>query len=627
MARSTEILLLEATPRAAVLVAVRRCGPSLHIRRVVLVDAPSRGGDGPAPDSDRLAIAFEPVVDELAAAVAENGWRRRAVTVVVGGGSTTCQYVQVPPMKAAARRSAIRLKVAQQLPYPVDEAVLWVESPTQSRSRVPRGAAGETAEPPLAAVALRREEMLVLLRACERIGLEPVQVTAWPLALAHYGRVAESAPAAQGLHGLLYMNETSSLLVIYRNGRTVATAELTVRLADFATALRRPIISGDEVIQLDEEAARRLRDEAGIPLRDATIASLNVPAERVLPLLEPTCQQLTRQLTQWASFLRGTYPGETLGSLRIAGPAARMPNLDAALAERLGIEVGPLTWPPAILEGVDPAATGATFEALVGAALAPRSALPDLRPAEVVRSRYVERARRASVMLAPVAAAVLITATALIQNVSGGLSAVRAEQMATLNRTRAELARWDAWRRTATAARDLEDELKAFARATPQWEGFLKELAQVLPRSARTTSLVARSTPAGLVARLTVDLYEFRDVDPFDRQVEGMLNQLQVSPFVEQVDVLSAVRSVETDETASSNNRRPAGDFGAATTLRPAGSVTVDLKLAYPRPPQKTNAGNPHPGRNAVSRAGDVRGFTRTELVLADRSARRGGRP
>ncbi|MCK6457466.1 MAG: hypothetical protein L6Q92_13180 [Phycisphaerae bacterium] len=556
MPRRSDILMLEVSEHAARIVQVRRAGDAVEFRNAATF------GRADAARAGSLALADASVRERLEAHVAAHNGRGSDLVAVISGPTVTCSYFEMPELKAPALRSAVQLKLSQQLDYDVQEAVLCVEPPVST---------GESSAPWVGAVAIHRDQARLVTQLCDVLRVRLVAMTAGPSALAEWGRIA-AAIEAKGIEAVLSVGERASTLVVYRDGHAFVSSELPLGLADFTRALMRPIIHGDDVIQLDEAGATALRDSVGIPSPDRVIESLNVPSARLLPLLEPVLQQFAKHLTQWLSFARSSGSGASVTRLTLAGPGARIQGLAETLAARLKLATRSTDAAAATIRLSGEFAP--ELELLAGAFLAQRP-LPDLVPPEVRQRQRIERYRRFGESVGPALAATLLLVTLLFRHLTSGLDQAQARDASILEKTQAELRALNEWKAQADRVLAREREIGDFARTSPRWVGIFKELAVLLPTNMQIRQMSARTIEDGLTLQVTAVLYAAQEGVLFDEAVEQTLATLQASPYFSRVEVLSAARA-----------------DAVARRERQLGTMVVELRLAYPLP-QRDGGGRP----------------------------------
>ncbi len=117
MSKNREILVLEAGGDELRVSHVRVAGPAVEIDACASFLSADRS-------EDKSAIQDQNLLDELSKYVTERGWTGNDVVWLLGGNSVSCQYFDMPPLKGAALRQAVNLKLGQQLHFEISEAVV-----------------------------------------------------------------------------------------------------------------------------------------------------------------------------------------------------------------------------------------------------------------------------------------------------------------------------------------------------------------------------------------------------------------------------------------------------------------------------------------------------------------------
>ena len=387
-------------------------------------------------------------------------------------------------------------------------------------------------------------------------------LTASPTALAELALRASldsSNPRA-----VLNIDDAGATLLVSRDGAPLLTAEVPVGLRDFTTALMRPIIAGEDVIQLDEEQAVALRDEVGIPAADLDIEAFNIKGKNLLPLLEPALQRFAQQLTQWLTFAGTQENGARVEQLYLVGSGASMPGLADSLARRLKISVDSADW----LAGIAGASSrgrndiGAFAAACAAARFGDR--LPDLMPPSERKRRRIARIRSSTTMAGPLVAAATLGIAFLFNQIGGRLSRAAGDVNMEMTRMQGVLEYNAQLRANQQATAALRGEFDAFAQATPNWIGLFKELSLVLPRELRVTRLMSKQDTAGMHLNIEGEVYASGSRATADEVVELALTALERSPFAKAVRLVNLSRG--------------------RTETGVVGTVAIELTLAYRRP-------------------------------------------
>jgi Tfp pilus assembly PilM family ATPase len=507
---------------------------------------------------DPHPLQNETTLDALATHVVQHGWVGRDLICLIGGSKVGCYYFDMPPLKGSDLRQAALLKLGQQLHFDPGDAITAVDP-------LPLRDGGKEARLRVRVTALHRERAAAAMEAAARVGLHLVGLSAMPTAIAALAE--DGVKFVRGRGAVLHVDERLTTLVVLDGGLSCVTTELPIGSADLTAALMRPIIAGDNVIQLDEPQAVALRNEVGIPQPDQQIDSLGVAGERLLPLLEPALQKFTKQVTQWLSFAATVTEGKAIELVRVVGPAAKMPGLSQALASRIGREVQPHDW----LSGMAGFA-GSPQEQMLAESYGPAvgavrrwKSMPDLIPPEQKRSHRVARVRRAIASCGAVVAAAILAMAVLFERVGRRLDpAINAQtqNLADVKRIAGDNSKWEA---EGESIRRMQKEFDDFLTATPMWVGLLKELSILLPSELQATEFVARPSQGGVRMIVTATVFAGEEGRGFDEVVEKTMLILQRSPFCRRVQLLSANR-----------DHKDAGK-GAGGTL------SVELELACRR--------------------------------------------
>lgn len=510
---------------------------------------------------DKPAIQDQNLLDELSAYVTERGWTGRDVLCLLGGDSVSCQYFDMPPLKGAAMRQAVLLKLGQQLHFEISEAVVNIAPVAAALST-------ETNLQRMAVTAVLQERAQAAIDAAVRMGLNPTLVSVAPAAIA--AMAGEKLGGDGQVRAALHVGERASVLAVFRGPMPCVVCELAIGLGDFADALTRPIISGDDVIQLEADQAAALRDEVGIPAAGLEIASLGIKGHHLLPLLAPTLQKLSKQLTQWLTFAATSAGDAKVSTLALVGPGASMHGLADAVEQSIVISVDKADW----LRGTASASTSSDESPLAASTIAVAAVLhegrlPDLTPPKVRTQRKIRRVRRSTALVSPIVAAAIFGLAFMFDRMGLGLQPVVGENQKSLADMRQLAESNEQWNAVQTEVDRLLGEFDTFASATPHWEGLFKELSRILPGELQMTRLEARMEPTGLVIRLEATIYPAPRGRGLNEIVEQTLLLFARSPFFKDVRLLKSALTKNVNERGISDVE--------------SGTMSVDLGLAYPQ--------------------------------------------
>jgi len=493
-------------------------------------------------------------LDALAAYLNDNGLTHRPLICVLGGASVACQFHDMPPLKGPALRQAVELKSAQQLHFDMAEAVVALDAGTRlDRPDGPRLR--------VQVVAAKKETVDAAIALGDRMKTTVTHIVSASSALAMLCR--RRGESDKGLRAALHIDERTTTLVVMENGLPCVATELSFGASDLTAALMRPIIAGNDVIQLDEQKANQIRERIGIPLPSMSIEDLGITGERVLPLLEPTLQKLAKQLTQWLTFASVNANRERVQRIELVGPGAQIPRMAETVAARVNIECAAGDWLTDIaMVPADDAATVPTLGVAAAAALY-HGSLPDLVPTTVRRKRMAVRVRRVATLAGAPLAAAIFAFGLVVENLAVNVDPLTLQsQQRMMDVQRLLSVGKDCERKRQTIAA-VNREFDGFARATPAWLGLFKELSILLPREYHANELTARQVDGRLRLTVTGEIQLTADGRRFGDVVQQTLVQFEKSPFFARVQPVSS-------------NQSP-------TSGGAAGTLTIELDPAYPQ--------------------------------------------
>ncbi|MFQ5503082.1 MAG: hypothetical protein ACE5EQ_12435, partial [Phycisphaerae bacterium] len=572
MSKARDILILEANPGALRLFHAR-VGASPVVFHEACTYLSNERRD------DRTVLDDQNILDQVSQRVSERGWTGKDLICILSGSAVSCHYFDMPPLKGAALRQAVLLKLKEHLHFEVDEAIVDIQTvlpPSEDNHNQQR----------VAVTAIRKESSHSALDAAARLGSNVLILTAAPSALSalacettdlvpagrrcspgEVGSPSESglpdeagSPEetgsldASGLRAYLHLDEQQSTLIVLNGTAPCVTSELPVGMRDFSAALMRPIIAGDDVIQLDEKQATALRDAVGIPEPDQSIDAYKISGKHLTPLLEPTLQKLTKHLTQWMMFVATSGENKKVSRMSLVGPGASLPGLDRIIGQRMKLDVDGVEW----LKGrATLAASSKGFSpeslAVVTGAAEHWHTLPNLIPPEVHQQRKLRRICRSTSLAGPIVAAAIFGIAFLFDQMGMKIQPAVGAQQARLSHLQQLTGSNDQWIVLRESARRLQGEFDEFARVTPQWEGLFKELSLLLPSELMAVRFQALTESDGLQLMIESLVYTTPQGRSYDEVVEQTLRSLERSPFFRRVELLqSSVADEDGDVAAGS---------------------------------------------------------------------------
>lgn len=282
---------------------------------------------GAVVDGDVVEPAV--VADALRELWGRAGLRRRTVAVGLASQRVTVREVELPDLPDEELAQAVRLQAEDQLPIPLDEALL-------DHVVVERYAVGdERRNVRLLLVAAERDMVERLLAAVTGAKLRPALVDLDAFALV---RSLATPPAADddgdGLDEVelvVDIGATVTKIVVHRGG-----AALFVRMVRLGgDAATREL---ENVLDLSREDAERAKLDASAAM--AAGADLDADDERAR-VLNSSAQSVITEVRRSLDFFRGQHDDVEVRRVLLSGGASLVPNLDRQLHSALELPVEP----------------------------------------------------------------------------------------------------------------------------------------------------------------------------------------------------------------------------------------------------------------------------------------------
>lgn len=554
MSKDRQLIIVEARPESLRLNFLRGDGASVIECVGATAIAPTD------PKSEESSLLDQLALDAATEAIRDRtDFRNADMVVIVGGGDIACHYFAMPQLEGATLLDAVRLKLGQQMHFPLDEAVIDI-------TRLP-GAAGHAGETiPVRATAVRKVVAEAAVAFAQQARRHLVAITSSAIALT---RLTETTATDDGVAvcATLQIDASYSTLIVVGESGPCLTTELPVGADDFTRALMRPIIAGDDVFQIDEAQAIELRNRVGIPDREAEIGLHNLKGKSLLPLLEPAIQRFAQQLTQWLTFAATTEGGGQVQRLQVVGQGALLPGLGDALSQRLKIDFVLPNWLESHARVANAPSHDLESYAAASAAMKFLDDLPVLLPDEERKRRRIARFRSSTTKAGPIIAAATLGIAFLFNQVGGHLSQAVGEVQSEMLRVQSLVDENTRLHQERAAIDALKGRFDLFSSQTPNWLGLFKELSIILPMEIRVRRLRTGNDGGELRVIIDGDVARSGRGQSYDESVELALTALERSPFAKSVRLM--------------NSSRKDGD-----RTEYEGTMSVEVSLAYKTPPK-----------------------------------------
>jgi len=476
------------------------------------------------------------VIPKLRTAVEENGWNDLPATCLLSGSVISTQSFQFPKMPEADLRMAIELKLEECLHFEIEDAVFDY--------RLMNGTPGEDKKQiTVLVVAAQRKAIEVASKLAADVGLKPISV----------GAAAESL-ANLTYHTSIGSQDSASIHIDLGNETTVLNLfdgkalrfcrEIGIAGHTFVQALMRPIITGNEVVNLKQEQAREVIQKLGCPTETVAVElPYGISSAAAIPLVEPVGQRLATEIKRSVNYLRSMLKHKGAVRIVLSGSVGNMPHLAEFLSEALGQAVVPIDavqraihhWRLAISDRNPPPVGG--FSAILGHSLGNRHPI-NLLARERQRRRVVridQRLRRASI---PVAVSLIFAVSLAALPVDLRFSKVNSQLKGMIENLDGELEDYAAEIESRDEQIEHLQEISEVCGPRPSWNGLLRELSILFPIGVQITTLEMQRRNGSHRVRISATIHP--DADVSDSVLAELAQELSSSRNLAKVRIVDS---------------------------------------------------------------------------------------
>lgn len=409
-----------------------------------------------------------------------------ALHVALAGPDVAIRRIDVPPMSARELREAVRWQVKDQVPFPVQDALLDFR------------VVGEVWEKDV-----RKQDVLVAAAsrstadaACElvqRAGGRVVSLTPSPLAACSAVSVLVPA-AAQGTVAVMEIGASSTQMVIMKDGVVRAVRELANGGATMTDALVGVVALEHGERAIDRPLAESLKRRYGVLVENPEGSSEEgVPLFHVASLMRPSLESLLTEVARFLDFYKMQARDSSVQRLLLCGGGACLKGLSGFLRDGLGIPtevfdpLGGLQAAPTVnVETLEP--EGPRLAVAIGLALSPAGVL-DLSPPEIRRAKAVQLAHRIKErgrLWSAIAAAVV---SAALVAIGWGLDRAVASRQRVWDQIEPNYLQAMRVQAQAQTMEQAVTRLHGLQEREPVIDGLMKEIGRLVPASLELDAL------------------------------------------------------------------------------------------------------------------------------------------
>jgi len=471
----------------------------------------------------------------------------REVHLAIGGSDVVLRRVSVPMMSSQEVAEAVKWQIKDQVPFPVQEAMLDVRVLGEVWERDVKKLDVLVAAAPSAALS---EQVAMVERAGARVAsLVPTSVSLWSC-------VSTVVPGLE--HGSVVMIDfgaQTTHVAIVRDGEVRVARDLAIGSAHLTAALVGAVASERGELTIDRTLAESLKRRYGVLTQSIEgVSEEGVPLFHIASLLRPVLEQLVTELSRFLDFYKVQMEGGAVSRVLLCGGGANLKSLQPFLADGLGLTVevvNPLARMADRTQRLEPeqiADEGPGVASALGAAVDHGQTL-NLLPTHIRRARAATSLRQQGQRAAVIAAALMLVVYVGLQL---GIFAVnRQVRRQEIVWTQLEEGHAQALRVLSTR-RGLETSIRAMEEVVerePLWEGAFKELGAVIPSAMELTELSVSPDAQSGMLMLTLRGRVVSAAALAQTRIAEFVDALGSSPFVADVVLVNSQLQTGTPAT------------------------------------------------------------------------------
>lgn len=272
--------------------------------------------------------------------IEEKGWKGKTISLTSSMIPSVIRRFQIPQVVSSELKSAVHWQMKDQLPFPVEQAV--VEYRLISYSTSPEG----SKRIDLLAAAAPEKEIKELVDSVEALGLQVRNVGLVATALEN--SIGQILSGKERVAILEIGAETASFVILGKDGIRFYR-QLQVTGKTITDSLSGSIVSESGRVDIHQEQAEELKRKYGIPERNAAgnDPQYSIELNKLGVMMRPALEKLTNELQRTLDYYRAQFnqPDQKVEHIFLSGGGGQLKGLTQFLQESLGIPVGMLDIP------------------------------------------------------------------------------------------------------------------------------------------------------------------------------------------------------------------------------------------------------------------------------------------
>ncbi|MFA5113065.1 MAG: pilus assembly protein PilM [Candidatus Margulisiibacteriota bacterium] len=458
--------------------------------------------------------------DALKKLLQTNKIKAREAVVVVGGSDTFVKLYTLADMPRSEAAQAIRWKLAEEIPYPIEEAIFDFYP-------VPRGEVF-TEKIDYVAACTSRKNYLEALYILGKAGVKLGGITILPEALQELFK-AELTKPDDKITSILYMGKRTTNISIFRHGVFEFNRELPIGGENITRAMSGILVSPEGRIEVSPEEAERIKVEYGVPTNLETFPKLGeIPISQLQAMVRPALEKMQSEVARTFEYYKGQTGEGGINKIVLTGGSSLTPNLSQFISEGLGVPV--IT--PEPLPKLNPRLAAALGAALSGARQI------NLLP-EDVKYRWKLFARRflQPQFLVSTFSGVLAVVYLIFWLQAFGLQSELSRIKQKLDEYKPRISRLDAIERTTKEEEKRKLTIRTFEQKRNKVPQILQEISRLIPESAAINTLHLSATDFHLWGIV------FKRGEAAETLLSRFVLKLSISPLFDGVQMVQAIKN------------------------------------------------------------------------------------
>ena len=511
--QSIKLVELEATPQG------------MRLINSLIQELPTTMDGQPIDRSGWLQTALE-------------AFKTQEVHVAIGGSEVAIRRVRLPSMPAREVTEAVKWQVKDQLPFPVQDAVIdcTIEGEVWDKDLRKQ----DVLVAAVSTVHARAHADLVQQAGARVSSMAPSPCAGWWVIAALMPELKTSSVA------IVDVGASETHVTVVKDGHVRLVRDLAIGSARLSESLM-GVISGERgEVTIDFHKAENLKRRYGVLTDAATgMTDEGVPLFHLASLMRPVLENLLTELSRLLSFYKVQMEEAGVSRILLCGGGAEMKSLSAFLAEGLGLTVevfNPLVRIADRLQSLEPeqiTEQGPRLVVALGTALGHGQRL-NLLPIPL-RSRH-QLANWAGIGRQAIRAAAGIAAAVLVA-LGLGLAVTQwqiARQQKQWNTLEPSYTRYMQTTAALKGAESTMAQVQRFLDEQPVWDGLMKELGVVMPASLVLDELDVRPADDRLAWRIHLTGHAVSGVAGAQSGLSHFVESLKASPFFAEVELVSS---------------------------------------------------------------------------------------